>query len=86
MCIMGWNIFVFSTVDDYWILQNEKGSKSKHHKKKSSRDKESSSNKEEKKGKKKKSSRRNNGSEGHDELEEFLNSHDTAYEAIWVDM
>lgn len=62
--------------------KSEKGSKSKHHKKKSSRDKESSLNKEEKKGKKKKSSRRNNGSEGHDELEEFLNSHDTAYEAI----
>lgn len=60
--------------------KSEKVSKSKH-KKKPSRDKESSSNKEEKKGKKKKSSRRN-GSERHDELEEFLNSHDTAYEAI----
>lgn len=68
---------------DYSNLQSEKGTKNKHHhKKKSSREKESSSNKEEKKGKKKKSSRRNNGSEGHDELEEFLNSHDTAYEAI----
>ncbi|XP_054273039.1 rab-like protein 6 [Macrosteles quadrilineatus] len=67
--------------------KGEKTKKSKQKKKTNSKDKEKESlNKEEKKTKKKKSSRRSSTVTGpageRDELEEFLNSHDSAYEAF----
>lgn len=64
-------------------FQSEKSKKSKLKKKGSGKEKESS--KEEKKSKKKKATRRSSataGPEGRDELEEFLNSNDSAYEAF----
>lgn len=61
-------------------FQSEKSKKSKLKKKGSSKEKDSS--KEEKKSKKKKATQRSRAPEGHDELEEFLNCNDSAYEAF----
>uniref|UniRef100_A0A1B6CF37 Rab-like protein 6 n=1 Tax=Clastoptera arizonana TaxID=38151 RepID=A0A1B6CF37_9HEMI len=58
--------------------KSEKSTKSKHHKKKLSKERECSG-KEEKKSRKKKPSKRK---EEHDELEEFLSSHDGTYETL----